>query len=113
VKAESDFRLEGRFISEFELGIIRARMLDAARAKARRGELRIGVLIAELRGIFDGGRKRCPLRRTIGAAVVTCSLTSPHSIEERHGFPDGLVVGIDLARFQRADDGATRSSHTT
>src|SRR6478736_10445126 len=32
-------------ISEFELGIIRARMLDAARAKARRGELRISVPI--------------------------------------------------------------------
>jgi DNA invertase Pin-like site-specific DNA recombinase len=32
-------------ISEFELGMIRARMLDAARAKARRGELRICVLI--------------------------------------------------------------------
>jgi DNA invertase Pin-like site-specific DNA recombinase len=30
-------------ISEFELGIIRTRMLDAARAKARRGELRISV----------------------------------------------------------------------
>src|SRR3954453_9199297 len=30
-------------IGEFELGVIRARMLDAARAKARRGELRIGV----------------------------------------------------------------------
>ena len=30
-------------ISEFELGVIRARLLDAARAKARRGELRIGV----------------------------------------------------------------------
>ena len=32
-------------ISEFELGMIRARMLDAARAKARRGELRISVPI--------------------------------------------------------------------
>ncbi len=32
-------------ISEFELGVIRARMLDAARSKARRGELRIGVPI--------------------------------------------------------------------
>ena len=32
-------------ISEFEIGIIRARMLDAARAKARRGELRISVPI--------------------------------------------------------------------
>src|SRR6202790_2360550 len=30
-------------ISEFELGVLRARMLDAARAKARRGELRICV----------------------------------------------------------------------
>src|SRR5215217_8273806 len=32
-------------IGEFELGVLRARMLDAARAKARRGELRIGVPI--------------------------------------------------------------------
>src|SRR3546814_6133670 len=32
-------------ISEFELGILRTRMLDAARAKARRGELRLSVPI--------------------------------------------------------------------
>jgi excisionase family DNA binding protein len=32
-------------ISEFELGILRARMFDAARAKAHRGELRISVPI--------------------------------------------------------------------
>lgn len=32
-------------ISEFELGVIRARMVDAARSKARRGELRISVPI--------------------------------------------------------------------
>jgi DNA invertase Pin-like site-specific DNA recombinase len=32
-------------ISEFELGVIRARMHDAARSKARRGELRISVPI--------------------------------------------------------------------
>ena len=32
-------------ISEFELGVIRARMYDAARSKAARGELRIGVPI--------------------------------------------------------------------
>lgn len=30
-------------ISEFELGVLRARMLDAARAKAKRGELRLSV----------------------------------------------------------------------
>lgn len=32
-------------ISEFELGVLRARVLDAARAKARRGELRMSVPI--------------------------------------------------------------------
>src|SRR5438128_7912068 len=35
-------------ISEFELGVLRARMLDAARAKARRGELWISVPIGYL-----------------------------------------------------------------
>ena len=30
-------------ISEFELGVLRARMLDAARSKASRGELRLSV----------------------------------------------------------------------
>jgi DNA invertase Pin-like site-specific DNA recombinase len=35
-------------ISEFELGVLRARMIDAARAKARRGELRISVPIGYL-----------------------------------------------------------------
>src|ERR1700719_2134094 len=32
-------------ISEFELGVLRARMLDAARSKAKRGELRISIPI--------------------------------------------------------------------
>jgi DNA invertase Pin-like site-specific DNA recombinase len=32
-------------ISEFELGIIRSRMYDAARSKARRGELKISAPI--------------------------------------------------------------------
>src|ERR1700675_455078 len=32
-------------ISEFELGVLRARMVDAPRAKARRGELRIAVAV--------------------------------------------------------------------
>ena len=32
-------------ISEFELGVLRARMFEAARAKAQRGELRISVPI--------------------------------------------------------------------
>lgn len=36
-------------ISAFELGILRARMLDAARSKAERGELRISVPVGYLR----------------------------------------------------------------
>ena len=32
-------------ISEFELGVLKARMFEAARAKAHRGELRISVPI--------------------------------------------------------------------
>jgi DNA invertase Pin-like site-specific DNA recombinase len=35
-------------ISEFEFGVLRARMLDAARAKARRDELRISVAIGDI-----------------------------------------------------------------
>jgi len=43
-------------ISEFELNVLRARMLDAARAKARRGELRISVPVGYLwdRGVGLG-----------------------------------------------------------
>jgi DNA invertase Pin-like site-specific DNA recombinase len=49
-------------ISEFELGVLRARMLDAARAKARRGELRISVPIGyiwhrEIGLCFDPDRR--------------------------------------------------------
>src|SRR4051812_2321112 len=56
-------------ISEFELGVIRARMLDAARAKARRGELRISVPIGyiwhrEIGLGFD------PDRRTQGICCI-------------------------------------------
>ena len=56
-------------ISEFELGILRTRMLDAARAKARRGELRytppIGYLWDRDAGImFDPDAR---IRNVIGA----------------------------------------------
>ncbi len=43
-------------ISEFELGILRARLVEAARAKARRGELRIAVPIGFLWDHDDGVR---------------------------------------------------------
>jgi DNA invertase Pin-like site-specific DNA recombinase len=51
-------------ISEFELGVLRARMLDAARAKARRGELRISVPIGYIwhREIASQWRSRRPWR---------------------------------------------------
>jgi DNA invertase Pin-like site-specific DNA recombinase len=56
-------------ISEFELGILRARMLDAARSKARRGELRISVPIGYI------------WHREIGLGFDP---DVPVSIEERH-----------------------------
>ena len=43
-------------ISEFELGVLRSRMLDAARAKARRGELRISVPIGSAERSATGDR---------------------------------------------------------
>lgn len=42
-------------INEFELGVIRARMRNAARAKAHRGELRITVPIGYVVGHRDAG----------------------------------------------------------
>ena len=49
-------------ISEFELGVLRARMLDAARSKAQRGELRIPVPIGYFwhREAGRGGRPGHP-----------------------------------------------------
>ena len=47
-------------ISEFELGILRTRMLDAARSKAQRGELRLSVPIGYIwhRARWAGARSR-------------------------------------------------------
>ena len=45
-------------ISEFELGVLRARMYDAARSKARRGELRIGVPVGYVWDPRDWPRPR-------------------------------------------------------
>ena len=55
-------------ISEFELGILRARMLDAARSKARRGELRIGVPLgyAWHREPGSASTRTCACRRPCG-----------------------------------------------
>jgi DNA invertase Pin-like site-specific DNA recombinase len=47
-------------ISEFELGVLKARMLDAARAKARRGELRLSCHSATS-GIAKSGSGLIPI----------------------------------------------------
>ena len=92
-------------ISTFELSLLRARMFEAARAKARRGELRILVppgyiwdrdagldldpderLQATIRGIF--GRFRRLGRCTPGAALVEGGrVPLPQAIEQQqwHG----------------------------
>ena len=48
-------------ISEFELGVLRARMLDAARAKAQRGELRINVPVGYVWHRDTGPRDSIPI----------------------------------------------------
>ena len=55
-------------ISEFELGVLRARMLDAARSKAKRGELRIPVPIGYVwdRAVGLGLDPDVRLQETIG-----------------------------------------------
>ena len=66
-------------ISEFELGVLRARMLDAARAKARRGELRISVPIGyiwhrEIGLGFDPQNQPARVRRGIGPGHASRSI---------------------------------------
>src|SRR5207244_9513521 len=66
-------------ISEFELGVLRARMLDAARAKARRGELRISVPIGYVRHreIGLGFDPDLQIREVVRADLCPVSRTRP------------------------------------
>jgi DNA invertase Pin-like site-specific DNA recombinase len=71
-------------ISEFELGVLRSRMLDAARSKARRGELRLPVPIGYI------------WHREIGLGLD----------------PDGRVQEVTRAIFQRFRElGSARQVH--
>ncbi|HUN40348.1 MAG TPA: recombinase family protein [Acetobacteraceae bacterium] len=58
-------------ISEFELGVLRARMIDAARSKAGRGELRISVPFGYIwhrevgLGLDPDQRRHCQLKQSL------------------------------------------------
>jgi DNA invertase Pin-like site-specific DNA recombinase len=66
-------------ISEFELGVLRARMRDAARAKARRGELRISYIRHREIGLgFDPDRRIQEVVRLIFARF--CQLGSARPV---------------------------------
>ena len=57
-------------ISEFELGIIRSRMYEAARSKARRGELRISTLAKLAHDIPDTITHTARRSRAAGAVIL-------------------------------------------
>ena len=63
-------------LSEFELGILRSRMLDAARSKARRGELRIPVPVRRQSGWMSdrGWRNFALLQDTVFAGLIRAGL---------------------------------------
>ena len=89
-------------ISEFELSVLRSRMLDAARAKARRGELRISVPIGyfwhrELGLDFDPDRRLQEVIRLIFARFRELG-------SARQVF---LVLRADKIHFPRPSDGRT------
>ena len=94
-------------ISEFELGVLRARMLDAARAKARRGELRISVPIGY--HLAPRGRAR-PRSRPAGTGSGPPDLRAVPGARQRAPGPavdDGRQV-----HFPRPSDGKSWSPST-
>jgi DNA invertase Pin-like site-specific DNA recombinase len=89
-------------ISEFELSVLRSRMLEAARAKARRGELRISVPIGyawhrELGLDFDPDQRLQEVVRLIFARFRELS-------SARQVF---LLLRTDKIHFPRPSDGRT------
>ena len=89
-------------ISEFELSVLRSRMLDAARAKARRGELRISVPVGyvwhrELGLDFDPDQRLQQVIRLIFARFRDLG-------SARQVF---LVLRADKIHFPRPSDGRT------
>lgn len=92
-------------ISEFELGVLRARMHDAARAMARRGELRISVPIGYLwdreYGLSLDPDQR--LQETIG--LILARFTEMGSARQVH-----LSMVADQIHFPRPSDGKKLTS---
>jgi DNA invertase Pin-like site-specific DNA recombinase len=89
-------------ISEFELSVLRSRMLDAARSKARRGELRISVPVGyvwhrELGLDFDPDQRLQQVIRLIFARFREFG-------SARQAF---LVLRADKIHFPRPSDGRT------
>src|ERR1700739_2488576 len=89
-------------ISEFELSILRSRMLEAARAKARRGELRISVPIGyawhrELGLDFDPDQRLQEVIRLIFARFRELGSARQAS----------LILRADKIHFPRPSDGRT------
>jgi DNA invertase Pin-like site-specific DNA recombinase len=77
-------------IREFELGVLRARMLEAARVKARRGELRISVPIGyiwhrEIGLGFDPDRRIQEVVRLIFAAFASSAVPARCCCRWRRG----------------------------
>jgi excisionase family DNA binding protein len=89
-------------ISEFELGVLRSRMLDAARAKAHRGELRISVPVGYLwhRELGLGFDPDLRLQETI--RLIFARFRELGSARQVH-----LSLRADQVHFPRPSDGRT------
>ena len=92
-------------IREFELSVLRSRMLEAARAKARRGELRIGVPVGyvwhrELGLDFDPDQRLQQVIRLIFTRFRELG-------SARQAF---LVLRADGIHFPRPSEGGTLAS---
>lgn len=92
-------------ISEFELGMLRARMLDAARAKAARGELRISVPIGYI-WHREGGLGFDPDRRIQEAILlIFARFRKLGSARQAH-----LSLAAEQFCFPRPSDGRRMTS---
>ncbi len=89
-------------ISEFELGVLRARMLDAARAKARRGELRIPVPVGYIWHREIGLGFDPDLRLQEAIRLIFARFRELGSARQVH-----LALHADQVHFPRPSDGRT------
>ncbi|WP_313904300.1 recombinase family protein [Rhizobium leguminosarum] len=86
-------------ISEFELDVLRARMLDAARSKARRGELRLsvpfGYHLASGGGAWTGPRSASARRNPIYIRALprAWKRASGAAVDDERSNPLSAAVG--------------------